>query len=208
MLCFLVIKLNAQNSPGFNLWWYYIGKHKINRNINIQSFLLLNIDIQSKKLKQKTIRISGEFNLNENLKLSTGLEFINFLDKKNEHRFHEKISVLGKYKKINSIFSIRFEHRLISKNIRHRIRLGIDAKTLLFAFNNCKCVKLIFNNEFIVNLDETITKSLLSQNRFFIGVEKPFNKFSKIRMGYMNQVIYSSSNKTNHNVVLGVHYNM
>jgi hypothetical protein len=214
-----VFKAKAQKADQFNSWWYYSGKYKISKKLEIQTLYSWSRNDFVENWQHSKLKLGTNYNLLKNFKVGGGYEWIVLFpygahpvpQKRTEHRITQQFEISTKLKNVSVKFGGLQEQRFIEGNITHRTRIILAVKTPIISTENGKTkLGLSFYNQVFLNVGKKANGNYFNQNRIYGGFDFPINNSLTLSLGYMNQYLIINTNKieNNHTLMVGLFHKL
>lgn len=219
LFIFTVFNAKAQKADQFNSWWYYSGKYRLTKKINIETLYSWSRHDFIKEWQQSKFKLGASYNYLKRLSFGAGYEWIVLFpygahpvpEKRTEHRIYEYFTIKNKIKKVSVNYGMLLEQRIMKDKTRHRLRLILAAKTPVLRSTEGKTlVGFSLSNQVFLDIDKYAKGNNFSQNRIYCGFDIPVNSAFTLSLGYMNQyiIINEARIENDHTLMVGLFHKL
>ena len=209
-LCFLAIKIQAQNPEDqLGTWYMYNGSHKVSEKFSIKTMAHFRYYELASEFQQAIYRLGANYTLNPKVNFTLGVSYAEAdtqykipSELLTEFRLYEDINIKTKLSDFKLRHRFRFEHRFIELNdvkstvnwLRYDLNINypLSVNWSVYAFN-----------EFFLNFKG----DAFAQNWTGAGFLYQLNKNLKLKAGYFHiELPNSGLNRLQLGVILNTNF--
>lgn len=193
-----------------SLWSQILASHPFSTNSKFLYLLegQLRLDAQGKTLDTTVIRLGLGYQLTKRAQLFAGYTGFPTTNEQGdwiigEQRCWQQLNlIIRPSQRLYTTSSTRLEQRFIKNESGTGLRLREKIKVFWQNPQEGNLTPVVSDEVFLnLNHPDWVTKELISQNRFFIGLAIPLNNNRQLNLGYMNVYQFSSPDNINRNVL-------
>ncbi len=214
LLLYCLYPAKGQKVNQFNSWWYYSGTYRLKEWWTINLLYSWSRHDFVKHWQISKLGLSTNHSLTNNFGVGGSYEWAIIFpygklpvpEKREEHRFLERIFFKDKIQKISVGSTIEFEQFFRNSNFLQRARIKLGFKfPLLFDLHRNQRLGMSFSEQVFILVDNGSAPKL-GQNRYYGGFDIGITKNFTLSLGYLNQyiIIQPETIENDHTLMVGV----